>query len=217
MVPRLRERLFPSWLWRLPPGSGQIALTFDDGPDSATTPQLLEALVRHSIPATHFVTGNRCETNGSLLRDLHDAGQVIANHGYVHRPLILNSTRAQIASIAATQRAVHAATGRLPAPLFRPPHGLFNPATAQALKATGQRGILWSVMLWDWKPQPEEKLWRRLATELSDGAIIVLHDAHPTTSALLPLLPRLADEIGRRGWHFVTLAASAPHYTCKEP
>ena len=135
----------------------------------------------------------------------------------MHRSLAFSGARAQIGGIERTQQAMHAATGRLPAPFYRPCHGHFNPCTARALAATGQHGVLWSLMIWDWQPQNADALWKRLAAGLHDGAIIVLHDAQPTTPAVVSLLPRLADEVARRGWHFVTLAASTPHNTCKEP
>jgi peptidoglycan/xylan/chitin deacetylase (PgdA/CDA1 family) len=58
-TPRLFGTLFPQWLWRLPDGKRQIALTFDDGPDPATTPALLDVLKSLEVRATFFLVGQR--------------------------------------------------------------------------------------------------------------------------------------------------------------
>jgi peptidoglycan/xylan/chitin deacetylase (PgdA/CDA1 family) len=45
--------VFGPSLWRGNPARPAIALTFDDGP-SESTPQLLEILARHKVPAIFF-------------------------------------------------------------------------------------------------------------------------------------------------------------------
>jgi peptidoglycan/xylan/chitin deacetylase (PgdA/CDA1 family) len=204
---RLVERVFGSWLWRLPEGSQSVALTFDDGPDPATTPALLTALQSLGISATHFLVGSRCRENLSLAGELSSAGQVVGNHGFDHQSFFLRSGTFQRDSILRTERML---VQVLPEPLhlFRPPYGRFNLSTSGVLRRTGYRGVLWSLGAKDWREQRENVLWDRLKHGLHEGAIILLHDGHPATEVVIHLLPRLAEEVAHRGWRFVPLRSA---------
>ncbi len=90
--------------------------------------------------------------------------------------------------------------------LFRPPFGHFNLSTTPLLRRLNYRGILWSHHIADWRQQSRAELETRLVRGLHSGCILLLHDAKPTTQSVIETLPRLADEVARRGWHFVTLA-----------
>jgi peptidoglycan-N-acetylglucosamine deacetylase len=203
-----RERLFRNWLWRLPPGHGRVALTFDDGPLATTTPQLLNALQTLKVPCTHFLTGSQCAGNASLLIEMRDAGHVLANHGFHHRSFRFQSPRSQRESIRATDQAIAAIVGA-GTRFYRPCYGHFNFWTQDILLQTGHIGVLWSLIASDWTEQSDDDLWRRIVTQLHDGAIIVLHDGHPTTPRVIRLLPRLVEEVTRRGWNFIPLPAEA--------
>ena len=202
---RLVERVFHRWWWRLPDGCKSVALTFDDGPDATTTPALLAVLDRLRIPATHFLLGSRCAENVTLVRELHAAGHSIGNHGFEHASLLLRSASFQRDSIRRTEEALHAV---LPEPLrlFRPPYGHFNMATTGLLRRMDYTGVLWSLNARDWGERGETALWKRLERNLHEGAIILLHDGHSATAMVVRLLPRLADEVARRGWSFVALS-----------
>ena len=41
------------------------ALTFDDGPNTVTTPQVLDVLEKHNVTATFFVIGNNITPESS--------------------------------------------------------------------------------------------------------------------------------------------------------
>jgi peptidoglycan/xylan/chitin deacetylase (PgdA/CDA1 family) len=196
--------VFHRWLWRLPGGCKSVALTFDDGPHATTTPALLAALGRLQIPATHFLLGSRCAHHAALVRELAAAGQTIGNHGFDHRSLLLRSARCQEDSIRRADEAIHAVLHESPR-LFRPPYGHFNVATTGLLQAMTYTGVLWSLNARDWGERGESALWKRLERNVHEGAIILLHDGHPATAAVVRLLPRLADEVARRGWSFVSL------------
>lgn len=69
----------------LPVGEEKVAyLTFDDGPSSSITPQILEILRNENIKATFFVLGSRVELYPELLKQEYEEGHYIANHGYSH-------------------------------------------------------------------------------------------------------------------------------------
>lgn len=59
-------------------------LTFDDGPTSHITPQILDILDKSEVKATFFVIGKRVEENPEVLRRIYNEGHLIANHTYSH-------------------------------------------------------------------------------------------------------------------------------------
>jgi peptidoglycan/xylan/chitin deacetylase (PgdA/CDA1 family) len=205
MTLRLLDRIFPQWLWRLPNGDGQIALTFDDGPDPNTTPALLETLAKLDVRATFFIVGSKIEGNSGLLKRAVIDGHVLANHGYHHANHALYSRAALRSSIQRTEEAMTALDVQ-PLRLFRPPYGFFRPGMASELTRLGYRGIMWTAHLRDWKPQSAAMLERRAGRAFDDGSIILLHDSHAAgPQSLSRILTRLAADVRERGFHFVTL------------
>jgi peptidoglycan/xylan/chitin deacetylase (PgdA/CDA1 family) len=203
---RLLPLLFPHWTWALPRGGKRIALTFDDGPHPQTTPALLRALDVNGITATMFLGGEQCVERVSLLKEIESAGHAIANHGYHHIRHALRGRRFQTESILQTEEVLQ--TGGISMQrLYRPPFGSFDLTTGSILKEYGYKGIVWSLIAWDWTNQTTDRLWRRIESQLHDGAIIVLHDGHPTTLNMIEVLPRLADAVGDRGWSFTKLTS----------
>jgi peptidoglycan/xylan/chitin deacetylase (PgdA/CDA1 family) len=111
----------------------QVALTFDDGPDPAVTPQVLDLLKRHRLPATFFIAGIKAEAHPALVREILRQGHTIGNHSYHHDPLLMLRSRARLAAeIAGTQEAL-ARFGIRPI-AFRPPVGITNPGLAGVLR-----------------------------------------------------------------------------------
>ena len=56
--------------------SRKIALTFDDGPNPAVTPQLLELFDRYSLRATFFLIGKFARACPGLVREISSRGQI---------------------------------------------------------------------------------------------------------------------------------------------
>src|SRR5437773_11590455 len=83
----LRRALFP----RLA-GLGRpdhVALTFDDGPDPASTPAFLELLAARRLHATFFLLGSMVARAPQLAAEIAAPGHEIAVHGWDHRYTIL--------------------------------------------------------------------------------------------------------------------------------
>jgi peptidoglycan/xylan/chitin deacetylase (PgdA/CDA1 family) len=66
----------------LPPPEGPwtVYLTFDDGPSSSVTPQVLDILAEYHVRATFFLHGSRIKGNEALLRRMIREGHAIGNH-----------------------------------------------------------------------------------------------------------------------------------------
>jgi peptidoglycan/xylan/chitin deacetylase (PgdA/CDA1 family) len=159
-------------------GSGHVvALTFDDGPNSRTTPHLLDVLERAGVRATFFVVGRAVLRNPGIVRRMVRDGDEIGNHTQTHAHLNFLLTQQAIGGeIDAAQGAIRAATGR-PARYLRPPFGARDFAAIDAAHRRGLEVVMWTAMLGDEAPQAgSAQLARRLLSQVHDGAIIVMHD-----------------------------------------
>src|SRR5215207_2203652 len=98
-----------------------IVLTFDDGPDPEWTPQILDLLRRHQVPATFFVTGVSAASHPWLLRRVAAEGHEVGNHTTTHADIGAASAARADWEIRQTQLVLAGAIGRQSA-LFRPPY-----------------------------------------------------------------------------------------------
>lgn len=191
----------------------RIALTFDDGPDPQSTPQIAALLARHQVRATFFVIGERARRHPQLVAQLAAAGHQIENHSLHHAwTTAFADPQRLIAELEQTQQIIAAATGRRPA-WFRPPIGVLSPPIAQAAAACGLRLAGWSHKARDgWASTRLPDALARLRRGLRPGAILLLHDAResPDPSAATPplsvaILDVLLPELKACGLHAVPL------------
>lgn len=186
-----------------------VALTFDDGPNPAATPALLDLLDRHEARATFFVTGEHVRAFPELAREIVSRGHTIGNHTDSHRMLIFRSTAEIADELKRCDEAIHEATGKTPR-WMRPPFGFRGPCVRGAVREWGGAGVvMWSALAWDWKPKRTEKVVEHLQ-RVRGGDIVLLHDGdfrepegdrHHTVAALAHWLPRWKDA----GMQFVSL------------
>lgn len=189
-----------------PPHPSQLALTFDDGPNPAATPQLLEVLARHHVPATFFLIGDFVLREPTLTREIAAAGHAIGNHTMTHPFLPRRSATRIHDELARCNDAIEATLGRK-VELFRPPHGARSPAVFRVAKSLGLKTVQWNLMVDDWKPVPASTILARLERGVErnrahgQGTNVVLHDGGqaglgqprlPTVEAVAGWLDRLA-------------------------
>ena len=159
----------------------ELALTFDDGPNPACTPLLLDLLAEHGIPATFFVLGDRAQAQPQLLRRMVAEGHVIGNHSWSHPNLALSSNAKIRTQLTETRTTLEQITG-VPVKFFRPPFGARRPATLAIARDLGMTPVLWNAMTGDWKEPSGEKIAAKLAAKIDHltrsgrAANIVLHD-----------------------------------------
>jgi peptidoglycan/xylan/chitin deacetylase (PgdA/CDA1 family) len=192
--------------------TGHVALTFDDGPDPASTPAVLDLLAARGLRATFFLLGGMVDRAPWLAARIAAAGHEVAVHGWEHRYPILRTPADVAADLARACAAVTAATGQQPR-YFRPPYGVLSTGALLAARRLGLSPVLWTCWGREWLPgaTPESVLATALAG-LTGGATILLHDSDSqapagSAAAALGALPGLLDECAARGLSVGTLAA----------
>ena len=169
-------------------GSGDsnlIALTFDDGPSEDTTLEILDILDRYEAKATFFCIGKQLNANGPVAKEIIERGHSIGNHTYLHKnnfPMM--STRQMIEEIEKTNSEIEKITG-LKNRFFRPPFGVTNPRIARAVKQTQMDVIGWNIRSFDTVSKNVGKVVDRIICKLKPGSIVLLHDTHQHTPAIL--------------------------------
>jgi peptidoglycan-N-acetylglucosamine deacetylase len=162
-----------------------LALTFDDGPDSKTTPMILDILKGQHIQAAFFCTGEKADKEPGLIRRIDSEGHIIGNHSYSHHFFFdLFSGKRMTRDIMKSDSVVSGILGKK-MKLFRPPYGVTNPVLARVLTKTGYRVIGWSLKSNDTKNTGREKFLKRLVSKIRSGGIILFHDDRKLTAEVL--------------------------------
>lgn len=197
----------PGCVWRGPRTDRRVALTFDDGPDAAWTPRVLDTLAARDVRGTFFLVGGRAERTPETVRRIVDGGHEVASHGWSHRSLWLCGPRRTEEEIGRSQALLARLTGRAPA-LFRPPWGMVNAAMFRVLRRHGMRCVLWSIQPEGLRPAAAQAQVERVLGRAHPGAIVDLHDAEGTPGAparLVEALPAMIDGLRAAGYGFATV------------
>jgi peptidoglycan/xylan/chitin deacetylase (PgdA/CDA1 family) len=191
---------------------GRFALTFDDGPDSRYTRRISEQLAERGHRATFFVLARAVTRHPEIAAQLVADGHEVANHGGDHRLLALSPPRAVREQIAANEQAVQTATGMLPAPLFRAPHGARSPWLAATARRLGYRICGWDGRVFDTARPGVDEIVERATKLLMPGAVVLLHDGDGSglgapRDQTVDALPAILDAASARGLRSVPLSA----------
>jgi peptidoglycan/xylan/chitin deacetylase (PgdA/CDA1 family) len=182
----------------------RVALTFDDGPNPASTPHFIETLARHRVRATFFLLGCMAIASPALCRSIVGAGHEVAVHGWTHRNLLLRGPLATYRDLARTRALLAELTGEVPR-YFRPPYGVFTTPALLAARYLGLTPVLWTCWGRDWTPATTPgTIANTLLPGLTGGATVLLHDSDGGQApyawrSTLAALPQLLDECARRG------------------
>jgi peptidoglycan/xylan/chitin deacetylase (PgdA/CDA1 family) len=159
---------------------GQMALTFDDGPNDPHTMHLLDVLARHNAKATFFLIGKYVRQRPEIARAILSAGHEIGNHTYSHPNLVLVSAARLRVELEDCQKSVEDALGTKTT-LFRPPFGGRRINVLRTARKMGLSPVMWSVTAYDWSATSADaivaKVTRRVDSRRKpQGEIVLLHD-----------------------------------------
>lgn len=181
------------------PDKPMVALTFDDGPNPNTTPQLLDTLKKYNAHATFFMLGTNVKYNPELVARVYQEGHEIGNHSWEHKDFARMTDKDEIwANYQKADDAIFEACGHDPTHV-RPPYGsvseLYN-------KVVNRDSILWSIDTRDWESHDPKAIQAIIEKYVNDGSVILLHDIHiDSVEAMETVIPMLQ----KKGYQLVTI------------
>ena len=159
----------------------ELALTYDDGPNDRSTPELLEVLARWDVRATFFMVGRFIRQRPDLVRAVHAAGHLIGNHTMTHPFLANKPIRFVRAELSGCNHLLEDVLG-VPVRYFRSPFGARRPAVLRCARSLGLTPVQWNVQGNDWETIGSQGIVAHLERGLRRarlrhaGANILLHD-----------------------------------------
>ena len=221
-APFLFEAFRPSKsLWRVPPVAGApptIYLTFDDGPNPAWTPLLLDALRAQNVRATFFLIEDHITPETEfIVKRIADEGHAIGLHSGT-RELMVEEPDELADWLENTSERIEAITGKAPCRLFRPHAGWRSGTMYDGLEEAGftLAGWSWGMWDWDWWRDPKaDRLTAKLVKKASPGDIVVIHDGHHKNPRADrqhagETVTRIAPILRAKGYQFGTLCTPDP-------
>lgn len=189
----------------------KIALTFDDGPHSVLTSEILDILDQYGVKATFFVVGDNVKQSPEILRRIADSGHEIGNHTQTH----IDCSKSNYRDIKNELSYVHEKVLEIcdyDIKLFRPPGGALSKKMKKAIDEMDYRVVLWSIDTKDWAHTDVKKITANISQNIKGGSIILFHDYitrnSPTPLTLKKVIPMLIDE----GYSFVTVGELINEY-----
>lgn len=179
-----------------------VALTFDDGWDSANTLKILAILQQAKVNATFFPTGQAVKAESAAWKAVALAGYPIGNHTYDHKDLAGMCESTQLGELAHQAAVIERELGVKDQPYIRPPGGNWDVGTRIAAAEDGAQAIiLWDIDTRDWSGLNVRGITAR-ATLGTNGSIILMHTMMPNTAKALPgIIAKYRSE----GYGFVTI------------
>lgn len=189
-------------MWKAETDRPVVALTFDDGPDPRYTPEVLDALARHEVPATFFLQGRHVDRHPDLARRVAEE-HTVGNHTYSHRSLANASTSTARDQMERAHQAIFDVTGTEPH-IFRPPYGHLSGAANLQAAQLGYDTVLWSQRVDSRSPADDNV--ERLSGRMGPGDVILAHDGGSMdNTSVVECLPDLLVMLDDQGFEHVSV------------
>jgi len=182
-----------------------MALTFDDGSDSANTLAILNILETYNVKSTFFLTGMSAEFYPASANQILEHGHEIGNHSYSHPDFIELTADEMKVEIEKCANEILYATNTTVKPLFRPPYGSYN---STVLNVAGSLGYPWTLM-WtidtiDWDGTPADTMISKVLNNAVPGAIVLMHVGSGTHTP--EALPEIIEGLKAQGYTLTTIS-----------
>ena len=187
-------------LHALDPKKPAIALTWDDGPYSPVTNQILDCLEKYDSRATFFVVGSRVETYKDCVKRQASLDCETGCHTFNHASLTRLSGEEIKTEVNSAVRAIEKYSGGNKVRLVRTPGGAVNDTVRANV---GYPMINWSIDTLDWQHRTTSKTVSTIKSQARDGAIVLMHDLYVATgNAAVEIIPWLVNQ----GYQLVTVS-----------
>jgi peptidoglycan/xylan/chitin deacetylase (PgdA/CDA1 family) len=191
---------------------GVSCLTFDDGPNPLTTPEILRILADTQVKATFFALGQNIEKYPHLAKRIVDMGHEIGEHSYQHRHAWKTGPFKTFRDLLKGGRIVghYKAPGHLQ--LLRPPYGKLNLMSILYALCSWRRIIFWNIDPRDYAQESGDHVADFVNSDLKEGQIILLHDGRYNSpgkeasfKVTIDALPLILEEARNRRVQFKTI------------
>tara|TARA_B100000780_G_scaffold140159_1_gene98148 strand:- start:617 stop:1240 length:624 start_codon:yes stop_codon:yes gene_type:complete len=187
-TPRIIQLIFSRLLWRMSPARLVVYLTFDDGPNSSSTNEILKILNEENIKGTFFCIGENVVKHPEIFQKIIDKGHSIGNHSMSH----INGWKVNKNKYLED---VEKASKIIKSNLFRPPFGKLNFRSTSELKKKFKI-VMWDINSGDFdKKLKSSQVVDNVLKNSRNGSVIVLHDNKKfkqcTVDALVPIIKGL--------------------------
>jgi len=184
--------------WRKNPSSKVIYITFDDGPVSEVTPQILDLLDEYEVKATFFCVGENVTKFPEVYAEVIRRGHRIGNHTFNHLKGIHVSETEYVGN-------VQEAAEYIDSKLFRPPYGRITFKQKKKLRENYEI-IMWDVLTQDYdKNLSADKILENITRYSRNGSIVVFHDSIKAKENVLTVLPGAIEFWKKEGFEFGVL------------
>ncbi|MGI9532732.1 polysaccharide deacetylase family protein [Lutimonas sp.] len=205
-TPRLVQKFFYNYSWRIKTDQKEIYLTFDDGPVPDFTPWVLDTLDKFDAKATFFCVGENIQKYPQIYQKIKDGDHSIGNHTFNHLQGWKTPTSKYVKNILKADSYLQNETGTSGQKLFRPPHGRIRPLQAKILRKKGYKIIMWDVLSGDFDQGLNKKeCLEHTIKNISNGSIVVFHDSDKSFKNLDYVLPKVLEHFSSRGFNFKAL------------
>lgn len=165
----------------------QVALTFDAGGDVAPAATILNILKNRGVHASWFFTGQWAQQNPQILLGVAQQGYQIGNHTMTHADLTAIPADDMCRQLNQADQVISSISGRATTrPYVRPPNGSRTASTRQTAAMLGYRTVMWTIDTLDWQADSTpERILSRIQSQLTNGAIILMHAGSSSEAAAL--------------------------------
>jgi peptidoglycan-N-acetylglucosamine deacetylase len=186
--------LYPKAIFRIKTTEKILCLTFDDGPDPASTPGLLDILDHYRVKAIFFCNGQAAEKFPLLVEKIKEDGHIAGNHGFTHIDGWKTNTEDYCDNI-------NHASRFLPGTYFRPPYGRISHGQYRQISKKFKI-VFWDLMAYDFDAAfGASGSLLILRKKIRKGSVIVLHDTQSSSANML--LKEFLDTAISKGYRFV--------------
>lgn len=170
----------------------EVLFTFDDGPNPATTPQVLDILAQRKIRAVFFLIGKQVESKHKDTRAILDRivndGHILANHTMFHTDLCRTPTDDAIADLDGGREVIERATS-MKIEWFRAPFGVRCDRLDAMLAERRISHFHWDLDPQEWRHGNVDRTVRYVTGQLSRASgrnVLLMHDIKQVTVRALP-------------------------------
>ena len=194
-TPKILQRLFVDFLWKIDTDEKVIYLTFDDGPHPVITPWIIDLMNQYDAKGTFFLIGDAVSRYPDLYQLYKANGHQVGNHTYKHIKGWQSRKKNYLKEIAQCAEVVDSS-------LFRPPYGQINLNAIREIKKQ-YRVVMWDVLSCDFDTENSSEICLSNVINYSKkGSIVVFHENEKSMKNIMYALPKVLDYFTKLGYLF---------------